>query len=387
MQNVTTRARFGVFAAVGALALTAAACGGSSSSSSSTSSAAPAGSSDTASASAPVTSSAPAGSAVASGDGLTGSGSTFQLPIVQKWAGDFAAADNIKVNYQGVGSGAGILAFTAKTVNFGGTDAPMKDEEIAAAQKAGGDVLHIPIVLGSEPIIYNLPGVSKLQLDGPTLANIYLGTTTKWSDPAIAALNPGAKLPDTDITVVHRQDSSGTTYVFTGYLSAVSPEWKSSVGQDKEPQWPAGEGAEKNDGVAAQVKGTEGAIGYVELAYALQNKIPFAALKNKAGEFVLPSVESTTAAGAGAQYPADLRFALLDSASKGAYPIATATWQLAWKDPSKAGLSATTAADLKKFLLWELSDGQKSASSLDYAPLPADLVKLATDAVNTIAAG
>ncbi len=196
----------------------------------------------------------------------------------------------------------------------------MKDTEIAAADKAGGPVIHVPIVLGSEPIIYNLPGVPKLQLDGPTLASIYLGKITKWSDPAIAALNTGAKLPDTDITVVHRSDSSGTSFVFTGYLSAVSPDWKSQVGQDKEPQWPVGEGAEKNDGVAAQVKGTVGAIGYVELAYALQNKIPFAALKNKAGEFVLPSLASTTAAGTGAQYPADLRFRVARLRDQGRLP-------------------------------------------------------------------
>jgi phosphate transport system substrate-binding protein len=374
VQNVTTRTRLGAFAAVGAIALTAVACGGSSSSSSSSDS----GSTSSAAASGSASGSSSSGT-------LTGSGSTFQLPIVQKWAGDFAAADGIKVNYQGVGSGAGILAFTGKTVNFGGTDAPMKDEEIAAAAKAGGDVLHIPIVLGSEPIIYNLPDVAKLQLDGPTLANIYLGKITKWSDPAIAALNTGAKLPDTAITVVHRSDSSGTSFVFTGYLSAVSADWKSQVGQDKEPQWPVGEGAEKNDGVAAQVKGTVGAIGFVELAYALQNKIPFAALKNKAGEYVLPSLASTTAAGAGGQYPADLRFSLLDSATKGAYPIVTATWQLVWKDPSKAGLSSTTAANLKKFLLWELSDGQKTAASLNFAPLPSDLDKLATASVDTIA--
>ena len=375
LSNHTQRTRFGALLALGMLALTAAACGGSSSSDSSVAA-------GTGAAASGDPASTSGGSAAGS---LTGAGGTFPLAIYQKWAGDFASAYGIKVNYQGVGSGAGIQQFTAKTVNFGASDAPMSDEELATAEKAGGNVLHIPTVLGSEPVIFNLPGVTKLQLDGPTLANIYLGKITKWSDLALGALNPGAKLPDTPITVVHRSDSSGTSYVFSGYLSAVSPDWKSQVGQDKEPQWPTGEGAEKNDGVAAQVKDTQGAIGYVELAYALQNKLTFAALKNKAGEFVLPSIESTTAAGAGVDYPADLRFPLLDSPAKGAYPIVTATWQLIWKDPSKAGQSAGTAATLKKFLLWELTNGQKTVASLEFAPLPESLDKLAQAAVNTMA--
>jgi phosphate transport system substrate-binding protein len=351
-----------VVAGLGALALTVAACGSSSSSSSSSGSS-------------------------GGGKTLNGAGATFPAPIYQKWAGEFASAQGIKINYQAVGSGAGIQQFTSKTVDFGASDAPMKDDEIAAAKSAGGDVLHIPMVLGSVVATYNLSGVSELKLDGPTLASIFDGKITKWNDPAIAALNSGATLPDKSISVEYRADSSGTTFIFTGYLSGVSPEFKSMVGQDKAPKWPVGTGAPKNDGVAAAVKQTDGAIGYVELAYALKNSMPQVALKNKSGEFIKASLDSTTAAAKGVQYPSDLRFDLLDSTSAGAYPIVSATWQLVWADPSKAGMSSDKAKNLVAWLNWELTDGQKDAPSLNYAPLPDDLLALAKQAVTQIKTG
>lgn len=318
---------------------------------------------------------------------LNGSGATFPEPLYVKWAGDYRAAEpGVRVNYQGIGSGGGIEQFTAGTTDFGASDAPMNDEELAAAERKGGAVLHVPTVLGAVVVTYNLPGVDSLELDGPTLAALFLGDVKSWSDPRVARLNPGADLPDTPVKVVHRSDSSGTTYIFTGYLTAVSTAWKAKVGQDKAPEWPTGIGGEGNDGVAAAVKQTEGAIGYNELAYALQNDIAYARLKNRAGEYVKPSLASTTAAGQGVQVPADLRFSLLDSPAKGAYPIVSATWQLVWQDPAKAGLAADKARALAAFLEWELSEGQKTAPDLDYAPLPASLRAAALAKVRSIRA-
>jgi phosphate transport system substrate-binding protein len=389
-ERITAR-RIALLLAAAALAMTAAACGGDDDDSSSSAESVAA---DVSSAVDSVASQADSAASEAGGEssaassggsGITGAGATFPEPIYSKWAGDFAAAGGFPVNYQGVGSGAGIEQFTAKTVDFGATDAPMNDDEIAAATEAGGEVLHIPTVLGSVAVTYNLPGIDALKLDGETLANIYLGNITNWNDDAIAALNEGVELPDTPITVVHRSDGSGTSYVFTGYLSKVSSDWSDQVGQDKEPDWPTGEGAEKNDGVAAQVSGTEGAIGYNELAYAIENNIPVAQLKNQAGEFVAPTLESTTKAGEGVQYPADLRFDLLDSATSGAYPIVTATWLLVWKDPSAAGQDAQKAKDVQAWLKYALGDGQASAPDLNYAPLPADLLTAATAAVDSMA--
>jgi phosphate transport system substrate-binding protein len=263
----------------------------------------------------------------------------------------------------------------------------MKDEEIAAAEAAGGEVLHVPIALGAVVVTYNLEGVDKLRLDGPTLADIFEGKVTSWNDSRIAKLNPDAKLPSKDIAVVHRADESGTTFVFTGYLSAADAAWKSGPGQSKNPQWPTGTGAQGNDGVAAAVQQQDGAVGYTEIAYALQNKLSFASLKNRNGDWVTASLESTTKAGEGFEYPDDLRFSLLDSASAGAYPIVSATWQLVWKDPSKAGQDADKAAALQSWLKWELGDGQALAADLDYAPLPTDLLTKANDAVDSIKVG
>jgi phosphate transport system substrate-binding protein len=316
---------------------------------------------------------------------LNGSGATFPEPAYVKWTGEFHESHpNVQVNYQGIGSGGGIEQFTAGVTDFGASDAPMSDDELSAAKAKGGDVLHIPTVLGAVVVTYNVKGVDKLKLDGPTLADIFLGTIKKWNDPKIAALNSGVSLPDEDIKVVHRSDSSGTSFIFTGYLSAVSDAWNSQVGQDKAPEWPTGIGGEGNDGVAAAIQQTEGAIGYNELAYALQNDIHYATMKNASGEWVDASLESTTAAASGVEYPEDLRFSLLNSKSEGAYPIVSATWQLLWADPSKAGMNAAKAKALVQFVTWELTTGQKSAEDLDYAPLPKDLNSLAVSALNTM---
>ncbi|MBC7461941.1 MAG: phosphate ABC transporter substrate-binding protein PstS [Thermoleophilia bacterium] len=319
------------------------------------------------------------------GTALNGAGSTFQEPLVVKWSGDYAKTKGAgTVNYQGVGSGAGIEQFTKKTVDFGGTDAPMKDEEIAAAQAAGGDVLHIPIALGAVVATYNLEGIDDLKLDGPTLADIYEGKVKRWNDKEIADLNKGVDLPSTDIAVVHRTEESGTTFVFTGYLSAVDKNWADGPGQSKAPKWPVGTGGQGNDGVAAAVQQQKGAIGYTEISYALQNNLSFAQLKNEAGEFVKASLESTTAAGEGFDYPDDLRFSLLNSKTKGAYPIVSATWQLVWADGSKAGQDAAKVKEIKNWLTWELTEGQAEAAGLDYAPLPKDLLAKATAAVDSV---
>jgi phosphate transport system substrate-binding protein len=283
-----------------------------------------------------------------------------------------------------VGSGAGIQQFTAKTVDFGATDAPMKPDELAAAQKAGGAVLHIPMVLGAVAVTYNVPGVSHLRLDGTTLADIYLGKITSWNDRAIAALNPQAKLPKLPIAVVHRGDASGTSFVFTSYLTAVSTAWSGGPGADKAPKWPVGTGGQGNDGVAAAVTQQTGAIGYVEIAYALQNHLPTATLQNSSGAWINPSLASTAAAGTGVQFPADLRFSLVNSAAPDAYPIVSCTWQLVWQHPAKAGQSAATAKSLVTWLTWELTTGQHEAPTLGYAPLPAALATKARAAVASI---
>ena len=356
--------------AVAAVAITGAACGGAGGAS-------------------PAASATAAGSGSSSGGDasrINGAGATFPEPIYVKWAGDYRTTSGVSINYQGVGSGAGIEQFTRKTTDFGASDAPMKDDEIQAAEAAGGPVLHVPTVLGAVVPVYHLKGVPELRLDGPTLAGIFLGTIETWNDPKIAALNPGAKLPDTGITVVHRSDSSGTSYVFTGYLSAVSPDWKDKVGQDKAPEWPTGTGATKNDGVAAQVQQTDGAVGYAELSYAIKNDIAVAQLRNRSGAFVRASLASTTAAGEGQRYPEDLRFSLLDSPNPQAWPIVTATWQLLWQDPGRAGLGAAKAEALRRFVRWELTDGQREAGTLGYAPLPAALQKLALAKVDSIRA-
>jgi phosphate transport system substrate-binding protein len=305
---------------------------------------------------------------------LTGAGATFPAPIYAKWIADYAAKKGVKINYQPIGSGGGIKQFTEQTVDFGGTDAPMSDEDVA---KLKSPALHIPTVMGSVVITYNLPELTKpLNLSGDVVADNFLGKVTRWNAPAIAALNKGVALPNKDILVVHRTDGSGTTYIFSDYLTTVSAAWKSGPGKGKELQWPVGLGAKGNDGVTGQVKQTPGAVGYVELAFARQNKLPVAAIKNANGEFVLPTIESTTAAGAGvaAKLPAttDFRISLVNAPGKGAYPISSMTFVLI----SEKQVDAAKGKKLVDFLKWALHDGQASAAALDYAPLPKNVVTM-----------
>jgi phosphate transport system substrate-binding protein len=306
---------------------------------------------------------------------LNGAGATFPLPLYIEWIGAFQQIETgVTINYQGVGSGAGIQQFTAQTVDFGASDAFMKDTELQAAEAArsGAKVIHIPTVFGAIVLAYNLPGVDKLELDSDTLASILLGKITKWDDAAIKALNPGATLPSTVIQTVHRSDSSGTTNAFTSYLAAVNADWKAGPGAGKEIKWIGGVGAKGNDGVAAIVKQTEGAIGYIELAYATQNNMTMADMKNKSGNFITPSLDSTSAAAEGIQIPDDMNLLPLvsNSANPQAYPIVTGTYILAYdKMPD-----AAKAAALKAFLTWALSnDGTAIATQLGYAPLPSAL--------------
>jgi phosphate transport system substrate-binding protein len=304
-----------------------------------------------------------------SGADLTGAGATFPAPLYSKWFDVYATKTGVKINYQPIGSGGGIRQLSEQTVDFGATDAPMSDAELGRAK--GGSILHIPTALGAVVVIYNLPSVpAGLKLTGEVLAAIYQGQITKWNDPRIASLNAGLSLPATDILVVHRSDGSGTTYVFSDYLASVSPTWATKPGKGKELQWPVGLGAKGNDGVSGQVKQTPGAIGYTELAYATQNKLTAAAIKNAGGEFVAPSIESVTAAAAGAvsKLPpnTDYRVSIVNAQGKGVYPISSFTWIIAYgkqRDASKG-------KELTDFLHWALTDGQSLEAALDYAPLP-----------------
>lgn len=303
---------------------------------------------------------------------LTGAGATFPYPLYSKWFSDYASRTNIKINYQSIGSGGGIRQLIEGTVDFGASDSPMTDEEMSKAK--GGPVLHIPTVMGADVITYNVEGLSRpLNLTGPVIADIFLGRIKKWNDARIAALNGDAALPDQDILVVHRSDGSGTTYIFTDYLSAVSPAWQNGPGRGKEVQWPAGLGAKGNEGVAGQVKQTPGAIGYVELAYAKQNRLAYAAVQNSAGAFVLPTIESITAAAAGVmtRLPAttDFRVSIVNAPGASAYPIASFTWILIYQNQP----DADKGRKLVDFLRWALRDGDASAAALDYAPLPAEM--------------
>jgi phosphate transport system substrate-binding protein len=313
---------------------------------------------------------------------LNGAGATFPEPLYVEWIGEFIQMEpDVSINYQGIGSGGGIQQFTQMTVDFGASDAPMKDEEIQAAEEAsGGKVLHIPTVFGAVAVAYNLSGVDELMLDQDTLAGIFLGDITKWNDPAITALNSGATLPDLDIQVVHRSDSSGTTSIFTGYMAQISTAWSDEVGKGKEVPWPVGIGGQGNDGVAAVIGQQEGSVGYVELSYAIETGLATATLKNKAGNFVEASLETTSAAAVGVEFPEDLRFSVSDSDGEGAYPIVGATWILAYdnmEDPAKVEA-------LKAWLTWALENGDGVATELLYAPLPDDLQQLALEKVALI---
>ncbi|MGO9969910.1 MAG: phosphate ABC transporter substrate-binding protein PstS [Bryobacteraceae bacterium] len=307
---------------------------------------------------------------IAAGQSINAAGATFPNAIYSQWFNEFKNKTGAQINYQSIGSGAGIQQLTAGTVDFGASDAPMTDAQIAELKVKP---LHFPTVLGGVAIIYNVPGVSQqLKFSADTVAGIFLGKIGKWNDAAIAKDNPGVKLPSQEIVVVHRSDGSGTTFVFTDYLGAVSAEWKSRVGTAPSPKWPAGTGQKGSDGVSGMVKQTPGSIGYVELIYATQNKISYATLKNKSGAFVNADANAVTAAAAGAAkaMPADFRVSIVDAPGKGAYPISTFTWLLI---PSRIPDAAKRKA-IANFLQWMLTDGQKEAEGLGYAPLPKEVV-------------
>ena len=301
---------------------------------------------------------------------VTGAGASFVYPVMSKWSADYAKANGKKVNYQSIGSGGGIAQIKAATVDFGSSDAPLKPEDLAQAGLA-----QFPSVIGGVVPVVNVPGIASgaLKLDGDTLANIFLGKITKWNDPAIAALNGGVQLPDRKITVVHRSDGSGTTFNFVNYLSKVSPEWKTKVGEGTSVKWPVGIGGKGNEGVAAYVKQIVGGIGYVELSYALQNKMAYSRLKNAAGNFVLPSDESFSAAAASAEWGNAKDFYLVMTNAPGAnsWPITATNFILMYKQPK----NAAGAKNAKEFFRWVYANGDAQAKALDYVPLPDALVK------------
>jgi len=304
---------------------------------------------------------------------INGAGATFPYPIYSKWFSEYNKLHpTVQINYQSIGSGGGIRQVSNQTVFFGATDGPMTEEQ---QQNAPGKILHFPTVLGAVVPVYNIPNVTaELKFSGPLLADIFLGKVTKWNDPAIVKLNAGVTLPATDITVAHRADGSGTTYIWVDYLSKVSPEWKTKVGINTSVKWPTGVGGRGNEGVASVVSQTPGAIGYVELIYALQTKTAYGAVQNMAGEFTKASVASVTAAAAAAatQMPADFRVSITNAPGKGVYPISSFTWLLLYEN-AKDKAQAKTMVD---FLKWALADGQKFAPELGYAPLPEAVVKL-----------
>jgi phosphate transport system substrate-binding protein len=303
---------------------------------------------------------------------INAAGATFPAAIYQKWFEEFKKShSDVQINYQPIGSGAGVRQLTEATIDFGASDFPMKDEDIAKMTKF--HVLHFPTVLGGVVITYNVEGVSKdLNLTGPLVADIFSGKVTKWNDSAIAKINPGVKLPNDDITVVHRSDGSGTTFVFTDYLSNVSPEWKSKIGTGSTVSWPAGLGQKGNEGIAGQVKQSPGAIGYVELFYAIQNKMPYAALQNKSGKFLKATLDSVTAAAAGAakSMPDDFRVSIVNALGENAYPLSTFTYLLIPDKIPDAGKKKAVV----DFLHWMLTTGQSYAAPLSYAPLPKTVV-------------
>ena len=309
---------------------------------------------------------------------INGAGATFPYPLYSKWFDQYAEVDpSVRFNYQSIGSGGGQKQILAQTVDFGASDGPMSDENLA---KAPGKILHLPTVAGAVVVTYNLPGISKLKLDGPVIADIFQGKITKWNDKSLAALNPGLKLPDADVVVVHRSDGSGTSYIFTDYLSSVSRDWETRVGRNTSVKWPMGLGAKGNEGVAGQVKQLSGTIGYVELAYAHQNHLPAADIKNASGNFITPSVESVTAALGAAKIPDDFRFSMVNPPGEKAYPIAGATWLLAYEQQK----DAEKGKKLVEFLNWALTKGEMAAASLDYAPLPPDVQKRVLERIKAI---
>lgn len=348
--------KIGALASVATLALGLAACGSSSSSTNSSTS--------------------------SSSATISGAGSTFAAPVYEQWASALTSS-GLTVNYQAVGSGAGITALESKTVDFGASDPPLKPADEESIAKNGSPAVQIPMFLGAITVSYNLPGVKAgLKLDGTTISDIYLGKIKTWNDPAIAALNPGVSLPSTPITVIHRSDSSGTTAGFTGFLSSVDPEWKAKVGEGKTVQWPIGTGAKGNAGVAGAVQQTTGAVGYVEQSYALEHNFTYAAVKNKAGNFVEPTLASTSAAAEGVTVPANLGIKIKNPTAANAYPITSQTFIVVNKDLCKAGIPGGEAAakGVAKFLAYGLGEGQAILSKADYAALPAEILTKSKEA-------
>jgi phosphate transport system substrate-binding protein len=311
---------------------------------------------------------------------LNGAGATFPNPMYSKWFGEYNKLHHeVQINYQPIGSGGGIRQVTSGTVDFGASDMPMTDKQL---QDSPVKILNIPTVLGAVVPAYNIPGVSaEVKFTPEALAGIYLGKITKWNDKAITSANPGVNFPDKDILVVHRSDGSGTSFIWTDYLAKVSPEWKSRVGSDTSVKWPAGVGQKGNDGVAGMVRQSAGAIGYIELIYAVQNKIPYGAVKNSSGNFVKASLDSVTAAAASApKMPDDFRVSITDAPGKNAYPISSFTWLLIpahSKDAAKGKI-------LAEFLNWMVTDGQKLTPALDYAPLPQNVVTKVKQAIKQV---
>jgi phosphate transport system substrate-binding protein len=348
--------KLGALAGVALLALGLAACGSSSKPAST-------------SASAPGTTSPSGGSAT-----ISGAGSTFAAPVYQQWA---SSESRLTVNYQAVGSGAGITAVESKTVDFGASDPPLKPADEAAIAKNGSPAVQIPMFLGAITVSYNVPGLhTGLQLDGKTIADIYLGKVKAWNDSEIKTLNPRVSLPSTTITVIHRSDSSGTTAGFTGFLAAVDPEFKSKVGEGKDVQWPTGTGAKGNAGVAGAIQQTVGAVGYVEQAYALQHSFTYASVKNKAGNFVAPTLGSTSAAAADVKVPANLGIKISNPGGAGSYPITSQTFIVVNRDLCRAGVPGGQAAakGVVGFIGYGLGQGQMILSQADYAALPASIL-------------
>ncbi len=313
---------------------------------------------------------------------LTGAGSTFDLPFFTKAFEVYGGSHSVSVNYQGIGSGAGIQQFIAKTVDFGATDVPMDPtSDLIAATKAGGPVAQVPIALGGVSIAYNVPGVkSGLHLSPSVLANIFLGLVTKWDDKSIKKLNPKVKLPSIQIVVTHRSDGSGTSYIFTDYLSKVSDVWRGKVGVNKTPNWPVGVGAKGNDGVAGIITETPGTIGYVELAYVLQNHMHEAELENSKGQFLLPTAKSVAAAAASFPHVSATNFSIVNGKSKTAYPITGYSWVLLYKHQT----DAAKAKAVKALMAWMVGSGQKYAKALDYVPLPKVVSSLALSQIKSI---
>lgn len=312
------------------------------------------------------------GTTASSGAGLNGAGATFPEPLYQQWFQEYKNKNGVAINYQPIGSGGGIKNITAKSVDFGASDAPMNDAEM----KAAPGILHVPTVAGAVCVAYNVPGVpAHIHLNGDIIAKMFLGTIKTWNNPAIVTLNPGKTFPATPIVVAHRSDGSGTTNIFTTYLSQVSPDWKQAVSSGKSVKWPNGLGGKGNAGVAQLLKQNQGSIGYVELAYAMTNKIDFADVQNAKGNFIAPSVDSATAAAQGVELPPDFRKVITNTSDPNGYPITGFTFLLVYPD---------SKPELKAFLIWALNDGQKDAAPLYYAPLPPAVQKKALDEVNTL---